>query len=249
MPCNNLACSDHVELTGGLQLIMPFMLAVLIAKWVGDCFTGGIYDCCIMLRGYPFLHEPEDVTFTKRVCDIMDSDLECITAQPVAIGELLKDLQNSTYGGYPLIDSTEDRTLLGYVSTAKIVRYLQTELASSASVDTSVQVVFARFLPSLDTQGMLDLSEPSLKLIDESAVHVVPETPLAQIHNIFRQLGVKLVMVSRFGKLVGIVTKKAFLHHLHEGDIGNIRHDPVVHGSFERPTSKGGVGLLSPLLV
>merc|ERR1719221_1792255 len=67
------------ELTGGLQLVMPFMLAVLTAKWVGDCFTGGIYDCCIKLRGYPFLHEPDEVTFRSRACDIMDAELDCLT--------------------------------------------------------------------------------------------------------------------------------------------------------------------------
>ena len=39
------------ELTGALQLVVPFMLAVLTAKWVGDYFTHGIYDEVIRLRG------------------------------------------------------------------------------------------------------------------------------------------------------------------------------------------------------
>jgi chloride channel 3/4/5 len=239
------------ELTGGLQLIMPFMLAVLVSKWVGDLFTGGIYDCCIMLRGYPFLHEPEDVTFTKRVCDIMDSDLECITAEPVPICEILYDLQNSSFGGFPLIRSTEDHTLLGYVKTSKIVQYLQTELASSAFVDNSTPVAFAKFLSSAEIVAgeILDLSEPHCQLIDESVIHVVPETPLAQVHNIFRQLGAKIVLVTRFGKLVGIITKKAFLHHLHEGHIGNIKHDPVVHASSALPAPASAAGLAEPLIV
>jgi chloride channel 3/4/5 len=237
------------ELTGGLQLVMPFMLAVLVAKWVGDCFTDGIYDCCIMLRGYPFLHEPEDVTFTKRVCDIMDSDLECITAQPAPISDLLADLQKSSYGGFPLIRSIEDHTLLGYVQTSKMIQHLQTELAASSCVDSSTPVVFAKFLPSVDAKDMVDLSQSHVKLLDESVIHVVPETPPAQIHNIFRQLGVKVVLVTRFGKLVGMLTKKAFLHHLHEGHIGDIKHDPVVHAPLENPTPKRAVGLREPLIV
>jgi chloride channel 3/4/5 len=239
------------ELTGGLQLIMPFMVAVLVSKWVGDVFTGGIYDMCIMLRGYPFLHEPEDVTFTKRVCDIMDSDLECITAQPVPIYELLNDLQNSSHGGFPLIRSLEDHTLLGYIKTSKTIKHLQTELASSSHVDDSTSVAFTKFLSSTDVvlEDTLDLSDPGHQLIDESVIYVVAETPLAQVHNIFRQLGVKLVLVTRFGKLVGIITKKAFLQHLHEGHIGNITHDPVVHTSPLLPTPERGVGLMEPLMV
>ena len=35
------------------------MLALLISKWVGDLFTGGICDMCIELRGYPFSHEED----------------------------------------------------------------------------------------------------------------------------------------------------------------------------------------------
>jgi len=32
------------ELTNGLTMVVPFMLAVLAAKMVGEQFTGGIYD-------------------------------------------------------------------------------------------------------------------------------------------------------------------------------------------------------------
>ena len=28
-------------------------------------------DCCIHLRGYPYLHEPGDVTYSTRACDVM----------------------------------------------------------------------------------------------------------------------------------------------------------------------------------
>mmetsp|Transcript_16546 Transcript_16546/g.26249 ORF Transcript_16546/g.26249 Transcript_16546/m.26249 type:complete len:792 (-) Transcript_16546:83-2458(-) len=237
------------ELTGGLQLIMPFMLAVLVSKWVGDCFTGGIYDCCIVLRGYPFLHEPEDVTFTKRVCDIMDTDLECLFAQPTPVCDLIKTLKSSQYHGFPLLSSTDDRTLLGYIHTAKLLQHLQNELIFSSSLGESSQVVFAKYLPHIQTGHMIDLSNPCLGLIDDGAIHVVPETPLTQVHNIFRQLGVHVVLVSRFGKLVGIITKKAFLHHLHEGHIGDIKHDPILHGTCSDSACKHAVSLEEPLLV
>ena len=48
------------ELTGVLQHMVPVMLAVQIAKWVGDVFGEGIYDRHIELRGYPYLHHPEE---------------------------------------------------------------------------------------------------------------------------------------------------------------------------------------------
>jgi chloride channel 3/4/5 len=235
------------ELTGGLQLIMPFMLAVLVAKWVGDCFTGGIYDCCLVLRGYPFLHEPEDITFTKRACDIMDTRLDCITAEPIKISELLKDVQSSKYNGFPLIQSHQDHTILGYIHSAKLLQYLQNETNFSSTVGDSTKVAFAKYVRPNEAEGVLDLSDPSLGIIDEGAIHVVPDTPLGQVHNIFRQLGVNLVLVSRFGKLVGIITKKSFLHHLHEGHIGDMKRDPVVTTDFS--SSKIGIGLEESFLV
>lgn len=237
------------ELTGGLQLIMPFMLAVLVAKWVGDCFTDGIYDCCIRLRGYPFLHEPEEVTFTSRVCDIMDTELECLFTDPVPIGEVLADIQRSEHGGFPLVRSMQDRTLLGYVQKAELVEHLTTELSMSAHVTESTQVVFGKHQrPAVRDSTILDLCKASSKILDQSAIYVVPETPLAQVHNIFRQLGVKLVLVARFGKLVGIITKKSFLQHMHEGHIGHIKHDPVVHTFPASSAPKSGVGLEEPLI-
>merc|ERR1719163_2426767 len=66
------------ELTGGLQLIVPFMVVCMLAKWVGDYFTIGIYDYLILVRRYPFLHEPDEVTFTHFAKDVMDERIDVL---------------------------------------------------------------------------------------------------------------------------------------------------------------------------
>lgn len=49
------------ELTGALSYVLPFMVTVFTAKWVGQAyFEHGIYDGLIKLNGYPFL--PVEVT-------------------------------------------------------------------------------------------------------------------------------------------------------------------------------------------
>merc|ERR1719223_763819 len=65
------------ELTGGIQLIVPFMVVCLLAKWVGDQFEEGIYDYCIAIRKYPFLHEPDEVTFHTNAGQVMDEAIDC----------------------------------------------------------------------------------------------------------------------------------------------------------------------------
>jgi chloride channel 3/4/5 len=50
------------ELTGGLSYIVPFMIAVIIAKWVGDALCPlSIYDCYIYMRGYSYLAPNQQV--------------------------------------------------------------------------------------------------------------------------------------------------------------------------------------------
>ena len=79
----------------------------------------------------------------------------------------------------------------------------------------------------------MDLS----KYVDDgTVVRIVPETPLVQVHNIFRQLGIKLVLVVRFGKLAGMITKKSLAKYLHDGAIGNVKEDPAIR----RDTNPGG---------
>jgi len=51
------------ELTGGLTYVVPFMLAVLIAKWAGDAVTEGrsVYDVHAQLNGLTKVEPPEEV--------------------------------------------------------------------------------------------------------------------------------------------------------------------------------------------
>lgn len=48
-------CVLVMETTGSLQLIIPIMAAVMVAKAVGDIFGLGIYDTHIEIRGAPVL--------------------------------------------------------------------------------------------------------------------------------------------------------------------------------------------------
>ena len=44
-----------MEGTGALQLVVPMMLAVFVAKIVGDSVSMGVYDLHIKIRGAPVL--------------------------------------------------------------------------------------------------------------------------------------------------------------------------------------------------
>lgn len=53
--------SDSFEqLTGALSHVIPIMISVMTAKWIGDALgTGGIYTVWISMRNYPWLPSVE----------------------------------------------------------------------------------------------------------------------------------------------------------------------------------------------
>jgi len=61
-----------VELTSGLSLIVPLMVAAFTAKLFGELLcSGGIYDMHINLNGYPFLDNKNEYIHSKLAADVM----------------------------------------------------------------------------------------------------------------------------------------------------------------------------------
>eukprot|EP00928_Gymnodinium_smaydae_P070199 TRINITY_DN5409_c2_g3_i1.p1 TRINITY_DN5409_c2_g3~~TRINITY_DN5409_c2_g3_i1.p1 ORF type:complete len:736 (+),score=128.75 TRINITY_DN5409_c2_g3_i1:93-2300(+) len=219
------------ELTGGLQLIVPFMVVCTLAKWVGDYFTIGIYDYIIVIRKYPYLHEPDEVTFNAKAKDVMDECIDCLHPESGTVGGLLKFLKNAKHGGYPLTQSPTDPTLLGYLHTNQLISHLEKQLAENAFVQESTKVWFCKYVEGKKPSNVMDLS----KLVDECVTVVVAETPAAQLQTMFRNLGLKIILVRHKAELLGIITKKSFITNLEE-----IHHGGHAHTSQS--------GLQQPLL-
>jgi len=201
------------ELTGGLQLIVPFMIVCITAKAVGDYFTPGIYDYCIIIRKYPFLHEPDGVTFHSKAYQCMDDQsLDCLYPQMNQSCEvLLNFLEGFKHGGLPITKSETDNTLLGYVYTVRLKAAI-TQFLKENPLAVNSKAVFGKFLPGPIPAGAFDLSPQ----VDESVLRIPPNCPAEQIHSYFRLLGVKLVFVVSKGLLKGMITKKSFIAHMEE---------------------------------
>jgi chloride channel 7 len=64
------------------QYLLPIMVAVLIAKWVGDIFSKSIYDELMEQKAIIFLEpKPPRYTSMDRVIHIMHPDVVCIREQ------------------------------------------------------------------------------------------------------------------------------------------------------------------------
>eukprot|EP00927_Polykrikos_kofoidii_P070424 TRINITY_DN6665_c0_g1_i4.p1 TRINITY_DN6665_c0_g1~~TRINITY_DN6665_c0_g1_i4.p1 ORF type:complete len:751 (-),score=138.77 TRINITY_DN6665_c0_g1_i4:579-2762(-) len=203
------------ELTGGLQLIVPFMIVCMLAKWVGDAFTIGIYDYIIVVRKYPFLHEPDEVTFNTKASDIMDESIDCLHPECGTLGSVMSFLKQARHGGYPLTQSERDPTLLGYIYTSHLLAHLENQMKVNQFVTENTKVEFSKFLDHgipAPKRMVLDVS----KFVDETVLTCVPETPAVQLQSIFRHLGTSIILFIDRGALVGLLTKKSFITHMEE---------------------------------
>jgi len=216
------------ELTGGLKLIVPFMLVCMFAKWTGDYFTPGIYDYCITIRKYPFLHEHDDSIYNHFAKDIMDTKLDLVHPEEQTLGSLKHFFGSvAKYTGYPITKSETDRTVMGYMLTKPIIRFLDDQVANSPMViNEKTKVGFYKLNGQSCPVGALDLS----KFVDDGIMQVVPEQRAADIHRCFRLLGIKTILVTKYGQLEGMITKKVFVafmedHHHGSHDSGKQADD------------------------
>jgi len=212
------------ELTDGIQMIVPFMVACLSAKWVGDCFTEGIYDYMIQVRKYPFLHEVTEDQRASTAQDVMDDTVDCIHPECGTIGSFMRFLRGARYGGYPLTVSQEDPMLCGYLNVSLVLDYLESEIEMNEAISDNTKVVFAKYLDRPAPADALDLSD----LVDHTVHQCVPEQSCANLHSMFRNLGIKVVIITRRGKVVGLITKKSFINHMND-----LHHHPPGTGAKE----------------
>ncbi|KAJ1504952.1 glycerol ethanol, ferric requiring protein, partial [Coelomomyces lativittatus] len=107
------------EVTGALTYILPIMITVMVAKFVGDAFgKESIYDGLIRLNGYPFLDSKEEYAKVLNTGHVMTSvgDLVVLTATGCTVASLERLLRETSYKGFPIVLTLKDMQLIGYIN-------------------------------------------------------------------------------------------------------------------------------------
>jgi chloride channel 3/4/5 len=212
------------ELTGGLTYIVPIMIAVMISKWVGDAIIrDGIYDGHIHLYGYPFLDSKREFTHNTLACDVMrprqsDPPLTIVDLSQVTVG-LLEDLVSDTdYFGFPCVLDSTSQLLAGFL-TRKDITFVLDQVNSRREGATRESRVFFIDSTRRVNQQLQESTVPSVNfrgLMDPSPFQIADQTPMETVVEMFRKMGLRQVLVSHNGRLLGIITKKDVLRHIAE---------------------------------
>ncbi|KAI8620200.1 chloride channel [Chytriomyces sp. MP71] len=195
------------ELTGALSYVLPIMVTVLTAKWVGDWYSdsaGGLYGELIQLGGYPFIDSGDEYIGTGDVGDIMTraEDLKVIPGCELTVEGVEKLLLETRYKGFPVVVGLGDFSVVGFAGRAEL-RYAVGEcsLASPATMHHDAT-----------PGGTVDMRQ----WINPTPMTVAVDFPVSLCVEFFKKMGVRYVLVTEreSGVLAGIVTKKDLLRHV-----------------------------------
>ncbi|KAF2714616.1 chloride channel protein 3 [Pleomassaria siparia CBS 279.74] len=216
------------ELTGALTYVLPIMIAVMLSKWVGDAISPrGIYESWIHFKGYPFLDNRDDNG--SSIPDVPGAqvmtrieDLIVITATGHTVQSLRQLLTQHRFRGFPVIDTTRDALLLGYISRTELAYAISAALSAPKNLHPDTEAHFSH-QPLSDPTTSLDLRP----WMDQTPITLNVKASFQLTVSMFQKLGLRYVLFVERGCLKGLLTKKDVWFVLNEmdeqdGDTGGV---------------------------
>ncbi|CAB3405309.1 unnamed protein product [Caenorhabditis bovis] len=218
------------ELTGSLEFIVPTMVATMFSKWIGDGISKmGIYEAHIELNGYPFLDSKGEYPYSTVASQAMrpsinrppsddmamsdlrelKNELSVITEHGMTLGDIESLLRQTDFNGYPVVVSQNSMHLVGFVTRRDIYLALHTARKTQPYVVTNSIAYFTDQIPEAQPGAPAPLR--LRKILDMAPMTVTDQTPMETVIDMFRKLGLRQVLVTKNGKVLGIITKKDIL--------------------------------------
>ncbi|KAH1625588.1 hypothetical protein KXX21_006261 [Aspergillus fumigatus] len=212
------------ELTGSLDHVLPFSLAVLCAKWTADAIEPrSIYDLLTDMNSYPFLDNKIQLLSADELGDIV---------RPVRKSRVI-DISES-----PFVPATELRSKLQHLLMAgeldSGLPILRNDILCGIipapdleyALDTIEDEEHTMCLMSMDTASAVVDSEDSngnswvdfRRYIDPAPISLDIHSPIDLVYQCFAKLGLRYLCVLRDGQYAGLVHKKAFVKYVKENE-------------------------------
>uniref|UniRef100_A0A3P9DUZ8 Chloride channel protein n=1 Tax=Maylandia zebra TaxID=106582 RepID=A0A3P9DUZ8_9CICH len=201
-----------------LEYIVPLMAAAVTSKWVADAFgKEGIYESHILLNGYPYLDVRDEFTHRTLATDVMrprrnDPPLAVLTQDSTTVEDVETLIKDTDYNGFPVVVSRESERLIGFVQRRDLTLAIKNARQKQDGVVSSSVVYFTEDAPQLPASNPQPLK--LRRILNLSPFTVTDHTPMETVVDIFRKLGLRQCLVTRSGRLLGIITKKDVLRHM-----------------------------------
>ncbi|KAG9237011.1 chloride channel [Amylocarpus encephaloides] len=207
------------ELTGSLDYILPFSLAILVSKWTADFIEPlSIYDLLTNMNSYPFLNNKHKPIFTSNLIDIVPrvrrERLIDITSSPLVSAASLRAKLEILHkageidGGLPIL---RDDVLVGLIPAPDLEFALD-----SLDNEAEALCLMAKILTLDDSDDEGDDPTDFTKFIDPAPLCLDIHSPMDLVYECFVKLGLRYVCVTREGRFAGMTHKKTFVKYMRE---------------------------------
>ncbi|KAI6091979.1 chloride channel [Hypoxylon rubiginosum] len=207
------------ELTGSLDYVLPFSLAILVAKWTADALEPlSIYDLLTNMNAYPYLDNKHKPVFTSELADIVPrvrhERVIDITSSPLIPATKLRTQLELLHrageldGGLPIL---RDGILVGLIPAPDL------EYALDSLEDESSDLCLMTNIPNIDEDESPERDPTNFTpYIDPAPVALDIKSPLDLVYECFAKLGLRYICVLRDGRYAGMTHKKRFVKYMRE---------------------------------
>ena len=201
------------ELTGEVDYIPPFMIAILVAKWVADALSSeGVYDLAQTVLGHPFL-DPEHA-------------LGIVRAEGSLVEELIPPAQTMKE---ITVDVGTECTVSKSLLAAKLAQLKERGLMDAGLVLVDGNGMLHGYLAqgeldfAIHEEGLLKDDEPVDLLdgvlsafVDRTPLTISAKAPMEYAVEMFGKLGLRYLVIveERSSKVCGVVIKKRLVLYL-----------------------------------
>ena len=198
------------ELTGGLEYLVPVMIAVLISKWVGDWIGGklSIYEMHIVLNGYPYLDPKWESNSIMTMGDLLIPQPIIHLENGIRVCEVTSILESCDYKGFPILD--DDKHVVGWIPRKCLVYGIDRARSLDSAIGSSTELLFTKSDDFIATNKLIDLSW----FTDTNPLLITSGTPVNRVLQLFKSLGLRSICVTSQSLLIGVVTRKDLLQYL-----------------------------------
>ncbi|XP_054707765.1 H(+)/Cl(-) exchange transporter 7-like [Uloborus diversus] len=218
-----------MEAIGNITFGLPIMIAVMVAKWIGDIFNEGVYDIHIQLASVPFLGwEPPPHSYTIFASEVMSYPVVCLRTIE-KVGNIERILKTESHNGFPVVDVSDDSydnthtfgTYRGVILRWQLIVLLQhkvfNEMAEQVWIEQKLGLKdFRDSYPRHPTIQQIHISPKERNFMidlrpymNSSAYTISHRASLPRIFRLFRALGLRhLPVIDEKNSVVGIVTRK-----------------------------------------
>ncbi|KAL3417333.1 voltage gated chloride channel [Phlyctema vagabunda] len=206
------------ELTGSLDYVLPFSLAILVAKWTGDFMEPlSIYDLLTNMNSYPFLNNKHKPIFTSDLADIVPrvrrERIIDISSSPlvsaISLRQKLEILHRAgeVDGGLPII---RHDILVGLIPAPDL------EFALDNLEDEERSLCLMANITRFNDSDDEDAPDPTdfTPYIDPAPVALDIRSPMDLVYECFVKLGLRYICVTREGRYAGMTHKKTFVKYM-----------------------------------